>query len=74
MHIVKNKSENKKSKKIYNSTLLRESYRQDGKVKKRTLANLSHCKAEEIEAMQLALKHKDNLSDLVTISDSIEIE
>ena len=26
----------------YNATLLRRSYRQDGKVKKETLANLSH--------------------------------
>ena len=35
--------------------LLRESYRQDGKVKTRTLANLSHLPAHQIEALRLAL-------------------
>ena len=48
MHIVINKSKHKKGKKIYNSILLRESYKEDGKVKKRTIANLSHCTPEEI--------------------------
>ena len=35
--------------------LLRESYRQDGKVKTRTLANLSQLPAHQIEALRLAL-------------------
>jgi transposase len=35
--------------------LLRESYRQDGKVKTRTLANLSHLPSRQIEALRLAL-------------------
>ena len=35
--------------------LLRESYRQDGKVKTRTLANISHLPAHQIEALRLAL-------------------
>ncbi|MDY6861466.1 MAG: hypothetical protein SV062_00585, partial [Thermodesulfobacteriota bacterium] len=38
--------------------LLRESYREDGKVKNRTIANLTNCKANEIEAIRLALKLK----------------
>ena len=49
--------------------LLRESYREDGKVKHRTLANLSHCTEEEIVAIKLALKHKSNLAELGTIED-----
>jgi len=64
MHVVENKSSPQNSKKIYQSILLRESYRENGKVKKRTIANLSHCKPEEIAAIKLALKHKDDLSDL----------
>jgi transposase len=35
--------------------LLRESYRQDGKVKTRTLANISHLPSRQIEALRLAL-------------------
>ena len=35
--------------KAYPRHLLRESYREAGKVKHRTIANLSHCKAEEVE-------------------------
>ncbi len=44
--------------KKYTRHLLRDSYRHDGKVKHRTLANLSHCSDEEIQAIKLALKHK----------------
>jgi len=62
MHIVVNIS--KQGKKIFSSTLLRESYREGGKTKKRTIANLSHCTDEEIAAMRLALKHKKNLGEL----------
>jgi len=74
MHIVKNKSPYKKGKKIYQSVLLRESYREGGKVKKRTIANLSHCKPEEIAAMKLALKHKNNLSELGSLKESVELQ
>ena len=38
--------------------LLRESYRQGGKVKTRTLANLTHVPPEGIEALRVALKLK----------------
>ena len=74
MHIVENKSRSTKTKKIYQSILLRESYRDKGKVKKRTIANLSHCKPEEIAAIKLALKHKDNLSELGSMKESVELE
>jgi hypothetical protein len=47
--------------KTYARCLLRETYREDGKVKHRTLANLTHCKPEEVEAIRLALKYKGDL-------------
>jgi transposase len=40
----------------YSSTLLRRSFREDGKVKKETLANLSHLPAEVIELIRGALR------------------
>ena len=51
--------------KSYIRHLLRETYREDGKVKHRTLANLTHCKPEEVEAIRLALKHKGDLSRIL---------
>ena len=72
MHIVENKS--KSGKKIYRSILLRESYREDGKVKQRTIANLSNCTPQEISAIKLALNHKDNLGVLGSLSESIELK
>jgi hypothetical protein len=50
--------------KMYSRILLRESYRHEGKVKHRTVANLSKCSAQEIQAIELALKHKHELSTL----------
>jgi transposase len=50
--------------KIYFSVMLRESYRENGKVKKRTIANLKKCSKEEVDAIELALKHKTNLTQL----------
>ena len=41
----------------YTRTLLRTSYREDGKVKKKTIANLSDCSLEAIEAIQFGLKY-----------------
>jgi transposase len=74
MHIVNNKSTSKTGKKIYQSTLLRESYRENGKVKKRTIANLTGCTPQEIYAIKLALKHKDDLSSLGSLKESVEIQ
>lgn len=59
--------------KTYTRHLLRESYREEGKVKHRTFANLSHCSSEEIEAMRLALRHKGNLSLLGVSEESINL-
>ncbi len=43
--------------KVYQSILLRESYREGTKVKNRTLANLSGCSKSDIEAIRLGLKN-----------------
>jgi len=74
MHIVENQSSPKTGKQIYRSVLLRESYREGGKVKKRTIANLSHCTSEEIAAIKLALKHKEDLTVLGSLKESVELQ
>ena len=55
--------------KTYYRYLFRESYREDGKVKNRTLGKISKCSEEEVAAMKLALKHKKNLSALLNIEE-----
>src|SRR5438067_3668521 len=60
--------------KTYTRHLLRESYRAHGKVLHRTIANLSHCSTAEIEAMRLALRHKEDLEHLGTIQDAITLK
>jgi Transposase DDE domain len=54
----------------YTATLLRRSYRQDGKVKKETLANLSHLPPEAIDAIRRVLAGET----LVNAQDAFEIE
>jgi hypothetical protein len=58
--------------KKYTRHLLRESFRQGGKVRHRTLANLSHCSDQEVNAIKLALKHKADLQQLGNINQDIE--
>ena len=58
----------------YSRHLLRESYRKDGRVLHRTLANLSHASDEEIQAIKLALKHKANLQELGDINQDVEVQ
>jgi hypothetical protein len=60
-----------KNGRTYKRVLLRESYRENGKVKKRTIANLSACSDQEVEAIKLALEHKDNLAELGCIRDDL---
>jgi hypothetical protein len=50
--------------KTYHRVLLRQSFRQEGKVKHRAIANLSACSDEEIKAIALAFKHKKDLASL----------
>jgi len=50
--------------KTYHRVLLRQSFRQKGKVLHRTVANLSACSQDELQAIELALKHKHDLDSL----------
>jgi len=60
--------------KTYTRHLLRESYRAHGKVLHRTIANVSHCSAAEIEALRLALRHKEELAHLGAIQDAVMLK
>lgn len=60
--------------KTYTRHLLRESYRANGKVLHRTLANVSHCSEAEIEAIRLALRHKGELENLGTIQEAVTLQ
>lgn len=55
-----------KNGKSYASILLRESYREDGKVKKRLLANLTHCPTQQIDAIEWALKNAARIEELAS--------
>ena len=50
--------------KVYTRVLLRESYREDGKVKHRTIANLSKCSDQEIAAIRLACRAKSRFEGI----------
>ena len=56
MHVVTTRRQYKN--KVYETHLLRRSYRQDGKVKNETLANLSHLPPETVEAVRASLAGK----------------
>jgi Transposase DDE domain len=60
--------------KTYTRHLLRESYRANGKVLHRTIANVSHCSEAEIEAIRLALRHKGELEHLGTLQDAVTLK
>lgn len=67
MYIARANWPSKDGKKIHQSIWLRESYREGGKVKKRNIANLKNCPPEEILAIELALKYKNDLKQLEKI-------
>src|SRR5919201_4958919 len=54
MHVVTNTI--RRGDRVYTAQLLRRSYREGGKVKKQTLANLSHLPEELIELIRGALR------------------
>ncbi len=58
--------------KSYESIYLRESYREGTHVRKRNIANLTHCDPKEIAAIELALRHKNNLTALASL-EQIEL-
>lgn len=61
----------KQNGKSYTRHLLRQSYREKRKVKHRTIANLSRCTPDEIEAIRLALRHKKDLTQIASIKESV---
>src|SRR6266567_950079 len=56
----------------YPSIYLRESYRDGPHVRKREIANLTHCDPKEIAAIELALRFRDNLAALGSL-DTIQL-
>ena len=68
MHVVTNRI--RRGEREYTATLLRRSYRQDGKVKKETLANLSHLPPEAIDAIRRVLAGET----LMSVDHAFEIE
>ena len=58
--------------KSYESIYLRESYRDGTHVRKRNIANLTHCDPKEIAAIELALRHKNDLPALASL-EQIEL-
>ncbi len=68
MHVVTNRVRH--GEREYTSTLLRRSYREDGKVRKETLANLSHLPPEVIELIRGALRGES----YVRAGEAFEIE
>jgi hypothetical protein len=68
MHVVTNRVRH--GEREYTSTLLRRSYREGGKVRKETLANLSHLPPEVIELIRGVLRGES----YVPAGDAFEIE
>lgn len=63
----------KENGKVHVRHLLRESHRVEGKVVKTTIANISHLSDIEVEALRLALRHKDDLSELGILSRDMQL-
>jgi len=60
--------------KTYTSHLLRQAYRDHGRVRHHTVANLSSCSDEEIEAIRLALKHKGDLTQVASLKQDLVVK
>ncbi|MEW6215763.1 MAG: IS1634 family transposase [Nitrospirota bacterium] len=74
MYITEVLTKTKRGKISHRCKLLRESYREDGRVKNRTIANLTHCNPKEVMALQLALEYKDDLTVLKSLKDDVELK
>jgi transposase len=57
-----------RNEKTYRRTLLRFGKRVNGKIVMKTVANLSHCSDEEIEALKIAMQMKDDIASLRKIA------
>ena len=74
MFVTEVLTKTKSGKVSHKCILLRESFREKGgRPKSRTLANLTHCKPNEIAAIKLALEYKDDLTALKSC-DSVELK
>ena len=58
--------------KTYQSIYLRESFRDGDHVRKRNIANLTHCDPQEVAAIELALQCKGNLAALGSL-DKVQV-
>lgn len=63
----------RRGEKIYKCILLRESFREGGKVKHRTIANLTNRPEDEIKALRFALEHKGQLPDAFSSLERAEL-
>jgi len=57
------------NRKVYKTAYLRQSYREGRQVKTRIVANLTRCSEAELDAIELALKHKGNLAVLGSVEN-----
>ena len=64
----------RRGEKIYKCILLRESFREGGKVKHRTIANLTGRPDDEINALRFALEHKGRLPDGHSILEGSKLD
>lgn len=67
MHVVTTRRQH--GDKVYEAHLLRRSYREDGKVKNQTLANLSHLPPMALSALKRSLRGEQ----LVSATDAVEV-
>jgi hypothetical protein len=58
----------------YRCVLLRRSSREGDKVKNRTIATLAPCTPQDIEALRLALRSKDDLAVLGSVHTALELQ
>ena len=58
--------------KVYTRYLIRDSHWENGKIKHDTIANISRCSPEEIEAIRLALRYKGNISEVLKDREEIK--
>jgi hypothetical protein len=60
--------------KTYTSHLLRHAYRDHGKVRHRTIANLTGYPEAEIAAIRLAMEHKGDLTQLASLRENLVLK
>lgn len=72
MHIDTSKIVSKNGK-VYVRHLLRDSYKENGKTKHHTIANLSKCSEAEIAALKYAMRNKHDLTALKSIRNDLRI-